>query len=180
MDTSLEQITSALRGLQLQQWDQMPDIELYMDQVITYLKRQLSVFVDQNEGLITPSIINNYVKAGLVPRPEKKRYARPQLSALTMACLLKGVMPMQSVKRLITRDGHLPDEEFYHEFTGMLNQVLAQEAEMLEELGEGSQDREQLLHLAMCFAMRANTDRYVADRLLNLLQPPEDKEKKKP
>ncbi len=172
MEQPIESIIESLRACALADWAQMPDIDLYMDQVVTYLKRQLVIFTDQNANLITPSIINNYVKAGLVPRPEKKKYGRAQLSALTMACLLKGVMPMQSIKTLVMRDGHLPDEAFYQDFRKDLSDVLSQEADFLTELTQDDAvEREQLFALALCFAMRANADRYIADRLLDLLKP---------
>ena len=67
-------------------WEGLPDIDLYMDQVVTYLRRQLALFQDDSEAsLVTRSIINNYVKDGIVPRPVNKRYAREQLSATAYA-----------------------------------------------------------------------------------------------
>ena len=81
-------------------WEGLPDIDLYMDQVVTYLRRQLALFQDDSEAsLVTRSIINNYVKDGIVPRPVNKRYAREQLSALMMACVLKRVLPMQQGRK---------------------------------------------------------------------------------
>ncbi|MDL2206215.1 DUF1836 domain-containing protein [Eubacteriales bacterium OttesenSCG-928-N13] len=179
MDQSIQSIIDALRTAELAQWDQMPDIELYMDQVITYLKRELSLFTDQNAGLITPSIINNYVKAGLVPRPEKKKYGREQLSALTMACLLKSVMPMNRIKTLVMRDDNTPDQQYYEDFAKNMHNVLNEEANLLDEMMRGgAADRDQVFALALCFAMRSNADRYIADRLLTLLYPPEEKQPK--
>ena len=41
-------------------WEGLPDIDLYMDQVVTYLRRQLALFQDDSEAsLVTRSIINN-------------------------------------------------------------------------------------------------------------------------
>ena len=95
-------------------WEGLPDIDLYMDQVVTYLRRQLALFQDDSEAsLVTRSIINNYVKDGIVPRPVNKRYAREQLSSLMMACVLKRVLPMQQVKQLL-RPG---DQESYAAFS---------------------------------------------------------------
>ncbi|MFA7206355.1 MAG: DUF1836 domain-containing protein, partial [Saccharofermentanales bacterium] len=56
-------------------WEALPDLDLYMDQVLTYMDRQLSLFQkDEENKLLTSSMINNYVKDGLIPRPEKKKY----------------------------------------------------------------------------------------------------------
>ena len=141
-------------------WEGMPDIDLYMDQVVTYLRRQLALFQDDSEAsLVTRSIINNYVKDGIVPRPVNKRYAREQLSALMMACVLKRVLPMQQVKQLL-RPG---DQESYAAFSLGLKKALSREAEALERMeGESLQD------LALDYALRAAANCLMADRLLNM------------
>lgn len=172
---AIEAIARDMEAYQLAKWENMPDLELYMDQVIAYLTRQLSYFQDSTQdALITPSIINNYVKAGFVPRPHKKRYARPQLGALSIACTLKRVMPIQSVKRLIERDGMSVDETFYDEFCQVQRVEMNAEAEHLKSLAAQEADREgdgraRMYRLAMHFALRANADRLIADRLMALL-----------
>ena len=141
-------------------WEGMPDIDLYMDQVVTYLRRQLALFQDDSEAsLVTRSIINNYVKDGIVPRPVNKRYAREQLSALMMACVLKRVLPMQQVKQLL-RPG---DQDSYAAFSQGLKKALNREAEALERMeGESLQD------LALDYALRAAANCLMADRLLSM------------
>ena len=141
-------------------WEGLPDIDLYMDQVVTYLRRQLALFQDDSEAsLVTRSIINNYVKDGIVPRPVNKRYAREQLSSLMMACVLKRVLPMQQVKQLL-RPG---DQESYAAFSLGLKKALSREAEALERMeGESLQD------LALDYALRAAANCLMADRLLNM------------
>jgi hypothetical protein len=74
-------------------WDQLPDIELYMDQVIGFLEKELRPVLRDNK-LITPSMINNYVKLGVIPRPSHKRYGREHLALLVMTCVLKQVVPL--------------------------------------------------------------------------------------
>ena len=141
-------------------WESLPDIDLYMDQVVTYLRRQLALFQDDSEAsLVTRSIINNYVKDGIVPRPVNKRYAREQLSSLMMACVLKRVLPMQQVKQLL-RPG---DQESYAAFSLGLKKALSREAEALERMeGDSLQD------LALDYALRAAANCLMADRLLNM------------
>ena len=141
-------------------WEGLPDIDLYMDQVVTYLRRQLALFQDDSEAsLVTRSIINNYVKDGIVPRPVNKRYAREQLSALMMACVLKRVLPMQQVKQLL-RPG---DQESYAAFSLGLKKALSREAEALERM-----ESESLQDLALDYALRAAANCLMADRLLNM------------
>ena len=55
-------------------WDKMPEIYLYMDQVITYMDKQLKLFErNENTRLLTSSMINNYVKDNVLERPEQKK-----------------------------------------------------------------------------------------------------------
>ena len=68
-------------------WSELPDIALYMDQIISYMSRQLIRF-DQEEKL-TPAMVNNYIKDGLVPRAEGKRYGPIHLGYLTAVVALK-------------------------------------------------------------------------------------------
>lgn len=168
---AIEKIAQNMRSYRPDAWDKMPDLELYMDQVITYLTRQLDFFQTSPEGgLVTPSIINNYVKAGFVPRPTKKKYARGQLSALMIACVLKRVMSIQSIKRLIERDGREVDGTFYDAFCKAQQDALDEEAEvLLKQSAEGEMDRQKIYQLATRFALRANADRLVADKLMDML-----------
>ncbi len=168
---ALDALIEFLRGYQGADWTDLPDLELYMDQVITYLKRQLAPFQDSpEENLITPSIINNYVKAGFVPRPQRKKYAKAHLASLTMACTLKRVLPIESVKRLIQRDGAPLDQARYGEFLDAQREVFSEEAALLEQLrGDWPSDSQALYRFATHFALRAAADRLIADRIMALI-----------
>lgn len=75
MDSSADAIRSwaeELDAFEPQAWDRMPEIYLYMDQVLSYMDKQLSLFDRSGEGMLTSSMINNYVKAGVLPRPDRK------------------------------------------------------------------------------------------------------------
>lgn len=55
-------------------WSRLPELDLYMDQVITLMSKELEPFSLEGERLLTPSMINNYVKDGVLPRPNQKKY----------------------------------------------------------------------------------------------------------
>ena len=93
-------------------WGELPNIPLYMDQVILVLEESLSLFAEEKERIITPAMINNYVKQKLVPSPVAKRYGREQLASLMMICLLKKVLSMSETTALlaiITAERPLPE-----------------------------------------------------------------------
>lgn len=90
-----------LNALSLPRYDQLPNVTLYRDQVIEYVAlwmEPLSICVEQ--PVITPSMINNYVKVGLVPAPVKKQYGREQIARLIAICIFKQVLPIAAVQAL--------------------------------------------------------------------------------
>ena len=83
-------------------WEELPSIPLYMDQVILYLGESLELFQGEGEpSLLTSSMINNYVKNGLIPHPQKKKYAKEHLAGLMAVCMLKQVLSIQDMKTLL-------------------------------------------------------------------------------
>lgn len=100
--TNLPAAAAGALDAQLVPWEQLPDLGLYMDQVITYLERVFAPMRPHTtEKLITSAMINNYVKAGLVPRPAGKKYERAHLAALVMVTTLKASMRMDAIARLL-------------------------------------------------------------------------------
>ena len=70
----MESFIASLAQPSIPHWDALPDLDLYMDQVIAFMEKYLSLFGDSRDKLITPSMINNYVKLGVLPPPVKKKY----------------------------------------------------------------------------------------------------------
>ena len=80
-------------------WDKLPDIPLYMDQVISYMPRQL---MDLEGGeTLTSAMVNNYIKAGLLPRADGKKYSREHIALLTVICILKHVLTAREIGLLL-------------------------------------------------------------------------------
>lgn len=109
-----------LNGFNLPKWEELPKIDLYMDQVIILLNDYLSYFTvaGSEEKLLTPMMVNNYVKLKIIPAPVAKKYSRSQIAALIMVCTLKQTLGMSEVKKMLPHDA---DEETikrsYSEFT---------------------------------------------------------------
>lgn len=80
-------------------WDELPDIDLYMDQVITFIEKHLCIFSDNpSKKVITPSMINNYVKLKLIPKPIKKRYNKVHLAYLIAIYFLKQIVTIEKIR----------------------------------------------------------------------------------
>ena len=74
-------------------WENLPDISLYMDQVLSLMSRQTIHFGEEDH--LTAAMVNNYIKDGVAPRAEGKRYNKTHLAYLTMICVLKQVLPVK-------------------------------------------------------------------------------------
>lgn len=81
--------------------DEFPKILLYMDQLLTFFEDFLGVFCrSQRESVLTKTMVNNYVKAKLLPPPKNKKYSREQLMQLLLICHLKNVLSIDDLRRL--------------------------------------------------------------------------------
>ena len=102
MEDPLQSWEAQLRTYALPEWDNLPELELYMDQVVLLLSRYLTFFSQgEDEKIITPSIVNNYVRMKIMPPPVKKKYGRVHLAYLLMICTLKRSLPIAAIQRLI-------------------------------------------------------------------------------
>lgn len=104
-------------GFAFPRWNELPEIDLYMDQVVSYLSQKLAVFFDDEDGDedsrgITATMINNYVKQKIIPGPQKKRYDKSSLSALFMVFCFKQILSIGQSADLIAvnRRDHTPEE----------------------------------------------------------------------
>lgn len=77
-------------------WADFPDLELYMDQVISEVNRSLDPLLHVK---ITKTMINSYVKMGIIERPDKKRYNRNHLAELIVVSVIKFSFPLDVVKQ---------------------------------------------------------------------------------
>lgn len=87
----------------LPEWDDFPNLELYMDQVVMLVSQYMSHLapVLGEDKPITPAMINNYVKMGLLVPPVKKRYSRAHLACLIIICVLKRSLTMAAIQKIM-------------------------------------------------------------------------------
>ena len=154
----LEELKKRLEEERPMVWDGFPDIGLY----ITY---------DGGETL-TPAMVNNYIKDGLLPRADGKKYARTHLAYLTAICALKQVLSVKETRALLAADRKgRTAEELYAMFYEELSLALDCTAEVLPpDLPE-----EELPRLALRLALRSYADKLACERILGLITPPEVK-----
>ncbi len=130
MPFDIMEATAALRDYRPVPWDQIPDLGLYMDQVVTFIARTYApLYGEDARRSLSPAMINNYVKARLIPRPVGKKYSQDQLALLIMIVTLKQVSSMDAIRQMLV----LPDEggaealyaAFCHRFGMALRSICA-------------------------------------------------------
>lgn len=158
-------------------WEELPAIPLYVDQVLQYLRDSLRFFErDEEDVLLTNSMINNYVKKNVLPHPEKKKYGREHLAALTIVCMLKQVLAIQDIATLL--EGRALEPEVYQAFLDAHTGAVQKTCRELEESCRSGLD---LRREALRLATEANAKRAAAERILYELaqeENPESKSKK--
>ena len=164
----LEQIRQRLETDRPVDWEELPDIALYMDQVISYMPRQIIRFDEAEQ--ITSAMVNNYIKDGVVPRADGKRYGRAHIGFLTAVCTMKKVLSVSQIKTLFDAipDGSDP-QILYGYFTAALDRALKETAGSLE-----LKDDETLARLALGLALRSYADQLACQQILAGLREREE------
>ena len=105
-------------GFHCPRWRELPDMDLYMDQVVTLLNSSLQLFTQPHQGKpITSTMINNYVKHGYL----KKRYMKRNVAYLFVVCILKTVYSMEEISNLISvQVEKYPQDQAYDYFCAEL------------------------------------------------------------
>ena len=98
----LAEILSEINSLDYIEPEAIPDIPLYMDQVTTFMDKELdSCKRYPDDKLLTKTMINNYAKNDLIPPPEKKKYSRDHLYLLTFIYYLKSFLSIGDIRKIL-------------------------------------------------------------------------------
>ncbi|MBO4540448.1 MAG: DUF1836 domain-containing protein [Bacilli bacterium] len=104
---TLEEWFEEVSSFKLPQYSEIPNVDLYMEQVITYINSSLSVFSDDPKKVLTPFMVNNYVKAGMIKMPKKKKYDKEQIGYLMAITLMKQTLSMADMSLLLDLDQYV-------------------------------------------------------------------------
>ena len=117
MEQTYDTALLSLKDYKPVEWEQIPDLGLYMDQVITFIARIYKpLYGEPVSEYLSPSMINNYVKAKLIPRPAGKKYSREQIALLTMIIGLKQVTSMEDIRIMLTPAPGSDVQQLYNSF----------------------------------------------------------------
>lgn len=99
---NLHAILKQLSDLDYVHPEDIPNIDLYVDQVTTFIEAQLeSVKRNEDEKILTKTMINNYTKNHVLPSPEKKKYTRDHILTLILIYYLKSFLSIKDIQALL-------------------------------------------------------------------------------
>lgn len=159
-------------------WAQLPDFPLYMDQILSYMDRQL---IPTDEPL-TAAMINNYTKSGLVPRADGKKYNREHIAYLTAVCALKRVMSTKDIDLVMRQElAQRGDaQNGYEIFCQSLDKSLTATAQEVADYPNSDQLADAAIHFAlMSYAAGVASQHYVNQLRSQSAPPQKEKNRKK-
>jgi len=144
----------------------IPDIDLYMDQILVFLDEKLKVYErDENEKVMTKTMVNNYVKAKVIKRPHRKKYSKGQVEHLIMLYRLKSVLSLKDIQKIFG----LMENQFESGY-GLFREIEKAHLESLalryeKKPGQGSPDQtaKEIIELAV----EADLKKRLAEKLLD-------------
>ena len=101
-DQLLESILDSLDRIDYVKSEDIPDIQLYMDQVTTFMDSQLAASKRHDDDkILTKTMINNYAKNNLLPPPEKKKYTKEHVLVLIFIYYLKSILSISDIQGIL-------------------------------------------------------------------------------
>ena len=111
--------------------DEIPNIDLYMDQVTTFMDEHLGQSKRyEDDKVLTKTMINNYAKNNLLPPPEKKKYTKEHVLTLIFIYYFKNILSISDIQSILNpitdkyfgKDGSYSLEDIYREVFGLEHQ----------------------------------------------------------
>ena len=181
-------IAAQVRSSNIIEVEDIPNIDLYMDQVTTFMDKCLAQYKRYDDDkILTKTMINNYTKAKIFPAPVKKKYSRTHLMLLIMIYHLKSVLSIKDIGVLfqsaLTEPNKLKQERMiesiYKGFVSLQKQTIIYLAGAAEGKPDESfygkesilmydDDETKRIMMALALALRANTEKQLAEKVLDL------------
>lgn len=147
----LKSILNSIARIDYVKLEDIPNIDLYMDQVTTFMEEQLqSAKRREDDKVLTKTMINNYAKNNLLPPPIKKKYSKEHLLVMIFIYYFKNILSIKDIETMlnpITEKYFGTSEEF--NITSIYEEICQLEKSRIDAL---SKDVARAYHHAMeCF-----------------------------
>ena len=134
----LNSILSSLEKIDYIKPKEIPNIDLYMDQVTTFMEEHLQASKRYPEDkILTKTMINNYAKNNLLPPPVRKKYTKEHVLILIFIYYFKNILSIKDIEMLL----HPLTEKYFHKedafnLTSIYEEVCSMEKADVEPLME--------------------------------------------
>ncbi|MDD6038874.1 MAG: DUF1836 domain-containing protein [bacterium] len=128
----LNSILASLNRIDHIKPESIPDIDLYMDQVTTFMESHLaSAKRHPNDKVLTKTMINNYTKDGLLPPPDKKKYSKEHMLMLIFIYYFKNILCISDIHSVLVpiAEKYFSNEDGEMNLTDIYNEVFSLEKE---------------------------------------------------
>lgn len=127
----LESIIESLERFEHLKAEDIPNMDLYMDQVTTLMEKGLKPAARHGDGdkILTKTMINNYAKNDLLPAPFKKKYSKEHILVLIFIYYFKGILSIGDIQKLLTP----LNEHFFSNASGLRIEDIYEEVFSMEK-----------------------------------------------
>ncbi|MCL2864633.1 MAG: DUF1836 domain-containing protein [Lachnospiraceae bacterium] len=99
---TLEKIVHDLANMDYIRTSDVPEIQLYMDQVTTFMDARLaSTKRGEEDKVLTKTMINNYAKNHLLPPPDRKKYSKEHMLILIFIYYFKSILSIRDIDKIL-------------------------------------------------------------------------------
>ena len=124
----LKEVLDKLQTMDYVKPESLPNIDLYMDQVTTFMDTQLaSTKRHKEDKILTKTMINNYAKNNLLPPPDKKKYSKDHILTLLFIYYFKSILSISDIQSILNpitdkyfgSESDLTLQDIYNEVFGL-------------------------------------------------------------
>ena len=150
-----------LNNFKLPLKDELPSIDLYMDQVLTYISSKLQPLIDDSDFL-TASMINNYVKGKVIKAPKGKKYDTDTMEQLFFITLVKQVLSIAEIKDLLDKDIIC----HYDQLIDYQNDILKTTIDDIKRNLENDSSKKNLYTIGLKLAIEAEIKKIIVSKII--------------
>lgn len=188
-ENELKKIIEELSSFEQLKFSGIPDIDLYMDQVTTFIDEKLSYLKrNKEDNILTKTMINNYTKAGILMPPKKKKYSKQHMILIILTYYLKQVLAIGDIENLFSpivksiNSGESHEKNLEHiynkfleieknevqnfnkDFQDMLNVEVEDKKSIIENIDE---DLNKLITIVIMLIVKANIQKRMAEKIID-------------
>lgn len=154
-ETTKQKVSQTVKDFRFPRYNEIPNVGLYLEQATKYVGEYLSPL---GEYTLTPSMISNYVKKGLIANPVKKQYGREQIAYLFFIAIAKSVLSLDALTGFIkVQQSSYTLPKAYDYFCEQFEELLRFTFELqdtMETVGEDNTDEKRLLFTCIVAAVQ--------------------------